>query len=109
DDLEERGRLDETLVVFLTEFGRTPKINGSAGRDHYPGVYSVALAGGGIRGGQVYGSSNRHGAKPHDNPATPGDLHATIFEALGIPVDSMITDLKGRPFPITEGEPLPLF
>ena len=63
-DLEQRGLLDETLVVFLTDFGRTPKINGNGGRDHHPGVYSVALAGGGIRGGQVYGSSDRSGTEP---------------------------------------------
>lgn len=85
DDLAQRGRLEETLVVALGDFGRTPKINGSAGRDHYPHAYSVVLAGGGIRGGQVYGSSDRHGAFPHNLPCGPNDLHATIFKALGIP------------------------
>jgi Protein of unknown function (DUF1501) len=78
-DLSDRGRLDETLVAILTDFGRTPKINGAAGRDHYPSVYSVALAGGGISGGQVYGSSDRIGAYPRDNPCGPADIHATIF------------------------------
>jgi len=108
NDLQDRGMLDETLVVFLTEFGRTPKINGSAGRDHYPNVYSVALAGGGIRGGRIYGSSDTNGAYPRNNPCTPADLHATIFNALGIHHNSEIHDLLGRPLAICEGEPLPL-
>ncbi len=108
-DLAERGRLDETLVVILTEFGRTPRINGSAGRDHYPLCYSVALAGGGIRGGQVYGASDRLGALPADRPCEPNDLHATLFAALGIPLDATLTDQAGRSLPITDGRVLPLF
>ena len=108
DDLAERGRLDETLVVFLTEFGRTPKINGSAGRDHYPHAYSVAFAGGGIQGGQVYGTSDKLGAHPDKLPCGPEDLHATIFRALGISLDAHLRDNLNRPFPITDGEPLPL-
>ena len=108
DDLSERGMLDENLVVFLTEFGRTPKINGGAGRDHFPNCYSIALAGGGIRGGQVYGASDRSGAEPAENGCTPADLHATIFEALGLPHKATITDRLGRPFPISDGSPLPL-
>jgi uncharacterized protein (DUF1501 family) len=107
-DLADRGRLDETLVVFLTEFGRTPRIRNS-GRDHYPFCYSVALAGGGIAGGQVYGSSDRIGALPREQPCGPHDLHATIFQALGIPLDAHLADFAGRSFPITEGRPLPLF
>ena len=75
-DLEMRGMLDETLVVFLTDFGRTPKINGNGGRDHHPGVYSLVLAGGGIRGGQVYGSSDAKGAEPGSDPCTPAGVHA---------------------------------
>ena len=109
DDLAERGRLDETLVVFLTEFGRTPRINRGAGRDHYPNCYSVVLAGGGIQGGQVYGSSDRLGAEPGSLPTGPADLHATIFEAMGIPADTHIVDPAGRPFPIADGTRLPLF
>ncbi|MCY2946465.1 MAG: DUF1501 domain-containing protein [Planctomycetota bacterium] len=109
DDLAQRGRLEETLVVALGDFGRTPKINGSAGRDHYPHAYSVVLAGGGIRGGQVYGSSDRHGAFPHNLPCGPNDLHATIFKALGIPLDSVMNDLLNRPHHLTDGQPLPLF
>lgn len=107
-DLEQRGMLDETLVVVLTEFGRTPKINGGAGRDHYPSVYSVAMAGGGIRGGQVYGSSDTLGAFPRNSPCTPADLHATIFHALGISPSATIRDRLDRPFPVSDGKPLPL-
>lgn len=108
-DLADRGSLAETLVVCLTDFGRTPRINGAAGRDHYPGVYSVALAGGGIQGGQVYGSSDSNGAFPQANPCGPPDLHATIFEALGISPRAELRDMLGRPFPASDGEVLPLF
>ena len=108
DDLDERGMLDETLVVFLTEFGRTPKINKNAGRDHYPSCYSVAFAGAGIQGGQVYGKSDKSGSEPAENACGPADLHATIFEACGINHKTTITDRLGRPFPISDGEPLPL-
>jgi hypothetical protein len=109
EDLHQRGRLDETLVVILTEFGRTPHINAAAGRDHYPYCYSIALAGGGIRGGQVYGSSDRLGAFPRDLPCGPNDLHATIFQALGIPLGAHLHDNFGRPLPLTDGRALPLF
>lgn len=108
DDLVDRGLLDETLVVFLTEFGRTPKINANAGRDHFPDCFSVALAAGGIRAGQVYGSSDRSAATPQDLPCGPGDLHATIFHALGIPPDTELIDQLGRPQRLCDGEPLPL-
>ena len=108
DDLDERGMLDETLVVFLTEFGRTPKINKNAGRDHYPSCYSVAFAGADIQGGQVYGKSDKSGSEPAENACGPADLHATIFEAFGINHKTTITDRLGRPFPISDGEPLPL-
>jgi hypothetical protein len=107
-DLADRGTLDETLVVMLTDFGRTPRINGGAGRDHYPSVYSVALAGGGIRGGQVYGSSDSNGAFPRDKPCGPPDIHATIFQQLGISPRAEIHDQLGRPFPVSDGDPLRL-
>ncbi len=81
DDLAASGRLDETLVVWLTEFGRTPKVNGSGGRDHYPNCYSVAFAGAGIAGGQVYGRSDKIGSEPASAPVGPEHLHATIFRA----------------------------
>ena len=108
-DLEMRGMLDQTLVVFLTDFGRTPKINGNGGRDHHPGVYSLALAGGGIRGGQVYGSSDRKGAEPASDACTPADVHATVFKAMGIDPKTELHDSLDRPFQICDGSPLPLF
>lgn len=108
-DLRQRGTLDETLVVFLTEFGRTPKINGGAGRDHFPNCYSVCFAGAGIQGGQVYGRSDKIGSQPDLYGCKPNDLHATIFKALGISLQSQLHDQLGRPFQITDGQPLPLF
>jgi hypothetical protein len=84
DDLYERGLLDSTLVIATGEFGRTPHINARGGRDHWPGVWSMLLAGGGIRGGQVIGASDRLGAEPRDQPMTPGDLAATVQRTLGI-------------------------
>ena len=108
-DLAERGQLDETLVAILTEFGRTPRINGGAGRDHYPFCYSVVLAGGGIQGGQVYGSSDKIGAFPASLPCTPADLHATIFTALGISPGVRVHDALGRERPLCDGRLLPLF
>ena len=109
NDLHDRSTLDETLVVWLTEFGRTPKINGGAGRDHYPNCYSVAFAGGGIAGGRVYGSSDRNGAFPASDACGPADLHATIFHALGINPKFMINDMSDRPLQICDGKALPLF
>jgi hypothetical protein len=79
-----------------------------AGRDHYPNVYSVALAGGGISAGQVYGSSDRIGAYPRDNPSGPADIHATIFQALGISPSAEVHDPLGRPIPLCDGRLLPL-
>ena len=108
-DLSDRGTLNDTLVAVLTDFGRTPRVNKNAGRDHYPNVYSVALAGGGIRGGQVYGSSDSQGAFPLTQPCSPADMHATIFQALGISPRSMLQDMLGRPFPVSDGDVLPLF
>ncbi len=108
-DLEQRGTLDETLVAVLTDFGRTPKINNNAGRDHYPAVYSQILAGGGIRGGQVYGSSDSDGAQPADHACSPADFHATVFRAMGIEPHAELHDSEGRPFRICNGQPLPLF
>ena len=109
NDLQDRGTLDQTLVVVLTDFGRTPKINGAAGRDHYPNVYSVVLAGGGISGGQVYGSSDHKGAFPKTNPCGPPDIHATMYRLLGIDPKTVIHDALNRPFPICDGNALPLF
>lgn len=107
-DLSDRGTLDETLIVLLTDFGRTPRINTAAGRDHYPNVYSVALAGGGIRGGQIYGSSDNQGAFPQNQPCRPPDIHATIFHALGISPRAELRDMLNRPHPVSDGDVLPL-
>ena len=96
-DLSERGMLDETLVVVMGEFGRTPKINSAGGRDHWPNVFSVALAGGGVKGGQVIGSSDSLGELPHDNPVTPSDLAATIYSLLGIDPAHELHTSDGRP------------
>jgi hypothetical protein len=108
-DLAQRGSLEETVVAILTDFGRTPRVNGGAGRDHYPDVYSVALAGGGIRGGQIYGESDASGAFPRTRPCGPADIHATIFTALGISPKVELPDMLGRPMPICDGRPLELF
>lgn len=83
--LLESGTLENTVVVALGEFGRTPRINSDGGRDHWPHCFSILMAGGGIRGGQVYGSSDRIGAEPRDNPVTPAMITATIRKAMGIP------------------------
>ncbi|HZZ72486.1 MAG TPA: DUF1501 domain-containing protein [Pirellulales bacterium] len=107
DDLRERGMLDQTLVVWLTEFGRTPRITGN-GRNHFPNCYSVAFAGGGIHGGQVHGRSDKIGSEPAEAACGPADLHATIFHALGIDPQFTIADLQGRPHPLCEGQPLPI-
>ncbi len=96
-DLSERGMLDETLVVVMGEFGRTPKININGGRDHWPNVFSVALAGGGVRGGQVIGSSDTLGELPRENPVTPSDLAATIYTLLGIDPAHELHTSDGRP------------
>jgi hypothetical protein len=106
DDLSQRGLLDETLVVCLGEFGRTPKINAAAGRDHWAACNSVVLAGGGIRGGAVHGSSDRLAAYPATMPVTPDDLAATIYHALGIDPATEIFDSLDRPYRLTLGKPL---
>ncbi|HIE96445.1 MAG TPA: DUF1501 domain-containing protein [Planctomycetes bacterium] len=106
EDLDERNLLDSTLVVALGEFGRTPKINGNAGRDHWPDCYTVLLAGGGIRGGSVYGSSDRTGAYPETNPVTPADLAATIYWCFGLAPHSEIRDRAGRPHRLADGRPI---
>ncbi|HRX55680.1 MAG TPA: DUF1501 domain-containing protein [Verrucomicrobiales bacterium] len=104
DDLEERGLLESTLVIWMGEFGRTPKINGDAGRDHWPGCYTMVLAGGGIRGGQVVGSSDSIGAYPKERPVSPADVHATVFTALGYDPRGLAYQASdGRPIPLTEG------
>ena len=89
--------LDETLVVVMGEFGRTPKLNANGGRDHWPRAFSVALAGGGVRGGQIIGQSDSLGESPKDRPVTPADLAATIYTLLGINPDLKLHTGDGRP------------
>lgn len=96
-DLSDRDMLNETLVVVMGEFGRTPKINSNGGRDHWPKVFSVMLAGGGVRGGQIYGSSDPLAEFPQDNPTTPSDLAATIYTLLGIDPAHELHTPDGRP------------
>jgi hypothetical protein len=106
EDLAARGLLDSTLVVVMAEFGRTPKINNNAGRDHWPDCYSVVLAGGGVRGGQVYGASDKIGAYPDRDPVSPGDLTATILWRFGIDPAREMHDQTGRPIRLSDGQPL---
>ncbi len=107
DDLADRGLLDSTLVVWAGEFGRAPRINrAAAGREHWPRCYSVALAGGGIAGGQVYGASDRWAAYPSRDPVSPDDLGATMLHALGIDPAAEVKDPVGRPLRINNGNPL---
>ena len=105
DDLEDRGLLDETLVVWMGEFGRTPEINKNESRDHWPQCYTVLLAGGGVKGGYVYGTSDERAKYPAEKPVRPEDLAATIFELLGIDPASEVMDSSNRPLRIA-GDPL---
>ncbi|MFN0056443.1 MAG: DUF1501 domain-containing protein [Planctomycetales bacterium] len=106
EDLDQRGLLDETLVVWMSEMGRTPVINKSAGRDHWSFCYSIVMAGGGIRRGQLYGSSDRTGSYPALNPSTPADAAATIFHCLGINPSGHVLDQQSRPLLIGSGTPI---
>ncbi len=107
-DLDERGLLDQTLVIVMGEMGRTPKINSNpgGGRDHWGNAYSVLWAGGGVRGGQIVGATDRHAAFVKDQPARPDDIAATLYELLGIPHDLVLHDATDRPHRITEGTPI---
>lgn len=114
DDMHARGLLDDILVAWVTEFGRTPKIgvirsnntNNVTGRDHWPGCYSVVLAGGGVPGGCYFGSSDRLGWYPKENPIHVADLIATFYDAFGIDPRGTIHDSLGRPFVLSEGTPV---
>ncbi len=101
EDLQQRGMLEETLVVVMGEFGRTPKINTLGGRDHWPRVFSVMMCGGGIRGGTVLGASDSVGESPADRPVTPSDLACTLYHLLGINPGQMLHTPDGRPVRIT--------
>ena len=104
DDLDQRGRLDETLVVCMGEFGRTPKINQNAGRDHWGDCSSTVLAGGGIRGGHVFGTSDKHGAFPASDPVDPADIQATLYHLMGLDPDQTMYDQLNRPHAISTGK-----
>jgi Protein of unknown function (DUF1501) len=106
EDLDERGLLDETLVIMMGEFGRTPKFNKNAGRDHWPFCFSVVMAGGGIKGGRVHGSSDKLAAYPASDPVTPAELMATLYHCLGVDPHTRIYDQLGRPFALVDGEPV---
>ena len=106
EDLTDRGLLDDTLVVVTGEFGRTPKMNKNAGRDHWAPCYSTVLAGGGVRGGQVYGASDAHAAYVKESPVRPEDLGATILHAFGLEPESPIYDVANRPVRASEGQPV---
>lgn len=106
EDLDQRGLLDSTLVIAMGEFGRTPRINANAGRDHWPDCYSILLAGGGVKGGYVYGTSDKLGAYPESNPVRPSDLAATIYDRFGLDPATEIHDLTNRPHRIADGQPM---
>lgn len=106
EDLDDRGRLDDTLVIMMGEFGRTPRFNKAGGRDHWPYCFSVVMAGGGIRGGQVFGASDKIGAYPASDPVLPEDLLATLYHSLGINPQTLIHDQQERPFSLAEGAPI---
>jgi uncharacterized protein (DUF1501 family) len=109
-DLQERGLLNDVLVIAMGEFGRTPKIGtqGSTdGRDHWPVVMSMTMAGGGLRHGQVIGASERDGGQIKERPVTPGDLAATIYRHMGVPLDGTYLDRRGRPrYYVEQGAPI---
>src|SRR5262249_29962503 len=110
DDLGQRGLLDDVLVIAMGEFGRTPQVGtqgSSDGRNHWPEVMSLALAGGGMRHGQVIGATVKDGGTIKERPVTPGDLAATIYHHFGVPLDTAYLDHSGRPRPVVEnGAPI---
>jgi hypothetical protein len=106
-DLDQRGLLTDTLVICLGEFGRTPRINNMAGRDHWPHVQSIVLAGAGVPPGTTFGSSDAQGAYPRDKPISPGDLMATILHLVGVPAQMTFHDRSGRPYSAYHGTPVP--
>lgn len=107
-DLKQRGLLDETLVIWTGEFGRTPKVNKDAGRDHWPNAYSVLLAGAGVRGGAVYGESDADGAYVARDPVSPANLSGTMYHLLGIDPKAIIRDGLDRPYHIADDPVLAL-
>ncbi len=102
-DMESSGMLSETLVMVSSEFGRTPKINNTAGRDHWPKVFSVMLAGGGIKGGMIYGASNATASEPDRDAVSPEDLMTTVYHQMGIVADKELMAPGARPIEIVDG------
>jgi hypothetical protein len=105
-DLSERGMLDDTIVAWVGEFGRRPQISNGSGREHWPYCYSGLLAGGGIAGGAVYGTSDAQAAYPNCDPVSPQDYAATLMHALGVPHVGVLTDINGRPHQVYGGKPI---
>lgn len=106
DDLDNRGLLDETLIVWTGEFGRTPKINKNESRDHWPQCYTALLAGGGVQGGAIYGTSDENAMYPAEHPVRPDDLAATMYHLLGIDPATEVMDVSNRPLMISQGNPI---
>ena len=107
DDLHDRGMSQEVMVAAFGEFGRAPRIDAGAGRGHWPGAMAALLSGGGIRGGQIVGSTTPDGGRPHDRPMTPGCLLATMYHAIGVDPDQSLPDRQNRPVPLLpEGQPI---
>jgi uncharacterized protein (DUF1501 family) len=102
EDLDQRGMLDSTLVCNLAEFGRTPRVNPTGGRDHWPQCFTCYFAGGGVKGGRVVGASDPIGAVPAERPVEPADIVATIFHSLGLNLETELPGPSGRPFPIVD-------
>jgi uncharacterized protein (DUF1501 family) len=105
-NLKERGLLDSTLVVATGEFGRTPRLNSNGGRDHWAGCWSALVAGGGVKGGQVLGRSDRTGTEPADRPVSPQELVASIFHAVGVPYSATIPGPEGAPVAVYPARPV---
>jgi len=105
-ELDERGLLESTTILWMGEFGRTPKINANQGRDHFPAAWSCVLAGGGVAGGQAFGRTSEDGMTVADGQVGAADVLATLCEALGVPADASQTSNLGRPISITDGTPI---
>jgi uncharacterized protein (DUF1501 family) len=103
EDLDRRGLLADTLVVWMGEFGRTPRLNDNLSRDHWPQCYTALLAGGGVKRGHVHGASDRDGAYPARDPVRPDDLAATMYHLLGIDPHTEVRDTQNRPLAISDG------
>lgn len=107
EDLQQRGMLEDTVIAVLSEFGRTPKLNPKGGRDHYPSAWTNFVAGGPIHGGRVIGSTDKIGAAPHDRPVSPPEVVASIYQAMGIDLETtMLPGPGGRPVRLIEAEPI---